>query len=528
MDARSEALPVVSGRSMPAGEWQEAPPIAFLLIALLATALIFRFGHGPVTLHDSLAVYWVWADQFTAELAKGNLYPRWLPASNAGLGSPVFYYYPPLAYYVCGFFGLAGLTTYASLIATFWVAFAGSGMACWAWLRGQSQHPLLGAAFFMAAPYHLFNYVDRGALAESLATALIPVLAIGLRRIAGGRGGLVMTAMTYGAMIGTHLPLALLAGVFLVAPYALVHRHRFPQFATAILLGTAAAAISLVPSLALNSYHDVGQLYRSPNLRTGYWSLLSGHWSDPTFAMIFAIVGATVAASLVAGARRDRWSLQAIVVAFLVTGLVPLVWSLPLLEKVQFPYRALSIAEFGLATALARSPAILRASAIPLIASAAILPGFYNVPKDLGRLRSMHPDVYEYLPKGVLRPNQTTAMLSDVLATRIPAPRIHGMVVESRFYFPAWSCGTVEPRTQLLMHEAGCNPHITSTTAEKFGAAVSLLAALALSMLASGRRFARLSKPSVRLRDALLGQAHHPEGEPAIEHCASDCARGAS
>ena len=112
----------------------------------------------------------MWADQFTAELGRGNLYPRWLAASDAGLGTPVFYYYPPLAFHLAAMFGLIGLSTYASL-AAFGSGFALSGIACWHWLRGRTNHPLIASMFFMAAPYHLLNYTDRGALAESVATA---------------------------------------------------------------------------------------------------------------------------------------------------------------------------------------------------------------------------------------------------------------------------------------------------------------------------------------------------------------------
>src|SRR6476646_8041604 len=207
------------GRRKVRGPWQESPALAYSLLAILALGLVLRGPLGPTALNGDLTIYWVWADQFAGQLAHGNLYPRWLPASDAHLGTPVFYFYPPIAFYLTAAFQLAGLSNYARLTAAFGVAFAGSGIACWHWLRGRSFHPLFGAAFFMAAPYHLFNYTDRAALAESVAIAIIPLIAIGLRRIAEGRRGIVFTAIAYGAMIGTHLPMALLGSVFLIAPY---------------------------------------------------------------------------------------------------------------------------------------------------------------------------------------------------------------------------------------------------------------------------------------------------------------------
>lgn len=485
VEARSVApRPLSSGRS-----WQHRPIIAIPFLILIALALIFRCGFGPAVLHDSLSIYWVWADQFTAELARGHAYPRWLPDSYAGLGAPVFYYYPPLAFYLTGAFGLLGFSTYASLIAAFGSSFAASGIGCWYWLRQRSAQPLLGAVLFMAAPYHLFDYVDRGALAESVAIALIPVMAIGLRRIAEDRSGLVLAAVSYAALIATHLPLALLTSVFLIAPYAIWHRRRMARFTVAIALGIGSAAIYLLPALALEPYHDGAQLYRAPAFRTAFWSIFSGNWSDPTYAMIFLIMAALVAsAAIIVVRQRDRWAAFAIAVMAIVAGFVPFFWSLPMLGQVQFPYRALPIAEFALVTAWARLPLdrrfALHIGALPLLVSAIILPGFYTSARDLDRLKHLHPDTYEYLPRGVLAPNETKASLREVLASRVPAPRVEGKVVEERFYFPAWSCGTAESRTQLLVHDPSCRPQLIMTPSEKVGAALSVLSILILMLLA--------------------------------------------
>src|SRR4029079_11754644 len=77
--------------------WQERAEIAYSLLILLGILLVVQANFGPPLLHDSFEIDWVWADQFTAELARGNLYPRWLPLSNAGLGSPGLSFFPPLA-----------------------------------------------------------------------------------------------------------------------------------------------------------------------------------------------------------------------------------------------------------------------------------------------------------------------------------------------------------------------------------------------------------------------------------------------
>jgi hypothetical protein len=488
--------------------WQESAAFAYPLLLLVAVFVAVAANLGHPLLHDSFPIDWVWADQFTAELAAGNLYPRWLPLSYAGLGSPVFYYYPPLSFHVVGLFGLLGLSTYASLIAGFGAAFAASGIACWHWLKGRSENPLLASVIFVLAPYHLLDFTVRGALAETWATALIPLIAIGLRRIGERRGGVLLTACAYGAIIGTHLPLALLVSLFLIAPYALVHGRRLAAFAAAVAGGIGLAAIYLIPALALEPYHDVAKLYRSENLRTAYWSLFSGNWRDGVYLAVFVIIGSLALALRPALTKRDGWGLYAAAILIAVSGIVPFLWSLPLIEKVQFPFRALPLAELGLVTALARLPRATVVSTgmllLPLSLLILVVPGFQIEGDDLAAMQARHPDVYEYLPRGVIPPGQTTAHLDDVLATRIPPPSVPGMVVEKTFYFPAWSCGEPEPRTQLLMHEPGCTPHLRATLPERGGAGISLATALLLLFVAG---FSGRATSGVRARIAAAGRS---------------------
>src|SRR5438270_272462 len=72
--------------------------LAFSLLLLAAMLLSVPAALGPVRLNDSFWIDLVWLEQFARELGHGVIYPRWLPLSHDGLGSPVFYYYPPFAF----------------------------------------------------------------------------------------------------------------------------------------------------------------------------------------------------------------------------------------------------------------------------------------------------------------------------------------------------------------------------------------------------------------------------------------------
>ena len=472
----------------------------YTMFSAVAALLILPAALGPTMLYDSFFISWVWADQFTAEIASGNLYPRWLPLSNAGLGAPIFYYYPPIAFYLTALFGLLGISTYGSLIAAFGASYALSGITAWHWLKHQTAgrvRPIVGALMFMAAPYHLWDFTRRGALAETVAIALIPLVAIGLRRVAEGRG-LTVAALAYAGIICTHLPLALLASVFLVLPYALRHWGKLPHFALACGLGVGIAAIYLLPALALEKHREIEMLYRSEFLRPEFWSIWNAPLENGFVATLFLLMAALAAIALILiFTQRDKWALLALGVLVISAGVIPAFWSLPLLGKVQFPYRALPIAEFALVTAIARAG--LRPSLIVGLVPVAFLSGTFlfppksGAPFTLAELQGEHPDVREYLPPGLLALNDPT-MPREMAERLLPPPRVPGKVVEPHFYFPAWSCGEMHPETKLLIHDPSCSPRIVLTPAEKIGALITLLCLICVAWFALRGTCLRLTR----------------------------------
>lgn len=453
------------------------------VIMLVIAALMMPVLLGPLLNHDSFWIDYVWAKQFTALLREGVLYPRWLPWSHDGLGSPVFYYYPPLGFYLTAAFEIAGLSTYGSILAAFALGFAVSGLGTYYWLRG-TPNALIGAIFFTLAPYHSFNFAMRGALAESVAVALLPLLAIGLGRIAGGRHW-GAAAIAYAAIIMSHLPLALLVSLFFIAPYALRHRQHLAGFAKCCAAGIGLAAIYLVPALGLSEFRDSGPLWGNPYLRPGFWSIFAANWDSHYVGYIHVtILALAVPATVFAVGSRDRWAIYALAILAIALGLVPFVWSLPLLRDVQFPYRILPLAELAIAAAIASSdmkPAIRVGSlAVPLLWSAVLASTPHEPGPDRLAVEQHHLDVTEYVPPGALQPDDTAPWLASPREGRVPAPEVPGWSVQPTFYFPAWSCAVPEPKTKLLMHRPDCRPQLRMTPQEKIGAAISLAALLAL------------------------------------------------
>lgn len=475
--------------------------VPYLAIAALTGVLMIPALLSPPMLHQSFWIDWVWADQFTAELGRGVIYPRWLPLAHGGLGSPVFYFYPPLSFFLAGGFGLAGLSTYASILAAFAAAIAASGFAMYHWLKGWTGYPFAGALFFMAAPYHVLDFYGRGALAESVGIAILPLIALGLKR-AHERRDYVLPSLAFAGLIFSHLPLAVLAIVFLIVPHALfLARRDWKQFLRLLLpfpIGAAIAGIYLVPALMLDRHRAAEHLWTLPYLRTDYWNVFTFDWSaleifgGLVFATMFAIA---VAGLIIFAWARSAWAAWAVVVCLVAAGFLAGFWSLPIIEKVQFSYRALSLAEFALATALALVPrraiGIALLSLIPalLISALATQPSIHPGTAPMKLLASRHPDVLEYAPPGATQPGWTTAW-NFVVADHLPQPRTD-MTVERTFYFPSWEVKCAgrqvetfrNPDTGLLSYRGDrCERRLMATREERIGQALSLLGLLVLAL----------------------------------------------
>ena len=495
------------------GRW----PVVLLVLAGCAFLVLAPGLFGRTRLNDSFWIDWVWLDQFARELQSGTLYPRWLPLSHGGLGSPVFYYYPPLAFYLGSVFAIAGMQTYPAILATFCTASLISGIGLYLWLKGASRRPLVGAALFVVAPYHAADFYMRGAVAEHVAIAALPFVMLGLRWVAGGRrGGVALTGVSYAALILSHLPLALLSSVFLIGPYALWKGRRarasLLHASAGLAIGLAIGCVYLVPALGLDHYRDAAMLWQKAEFQPANWSL----WNPEVRSKGYlAILGICASLALPAGSlalrERSAWAIYALVCMLLALGLVPFVWSLPVLKSVQFPFRIMPLAEFGVATAIAQaawSTRRLGEMCLPLLVATAVV-AFAKSPPDpvsIAQLRSLYPDVPENLPPGRRPYSWPSIWALDVAsAHRTPVPDGR-FTTEPVFFFPAWrvTCGNVpaegfpEPGTQLLRHPgSNCSRRLVRTQTEAVGAIIGLIGFFALLISLAWRPIRGLSGRSL-------------------------------
>lgn len=471
------------------------------LIALLVSLPSLIFGPGAT--HSHLYNY-VWTSQFGAAMQAGDLYPRWLPDSFEGLGSPTFYFYPPIAYWVSGALDAIGLPTYQAVHIAGLLFLLASGVAMHGWLaeRGGAR-PMAGAVLYMLAPYHIFDLLVRGALAEHAAYALLPLVALGIDRLPQRRG-VILLALSYGGLLLTHLPTAELAGLFLIAP--MIARRALADWrvpvagALAGLVAFALAAFFLLPALTLQQHISTDMLW-TRHYRATDWSI----WTREV--ELFPCMA--LALILLAWPARGFWTAITVFTALASVRLIPFLWEIDLLNQVQFPWRALVIAEFAAVTAIAgRWPGrinwMLGGAMLlpPLCFTAVTVAGNLYKGVDLPRIARHMPDAPEYLPAGFdARRVDAFDRWADLSPWR-GLPRTDRIIVErpgpvtlGRAAFPIWRVtrdGAATPTTGPLLHfqAAPGEYRIERVTLwqERLGWAISALAAMALALIALRQR----------------------------------------
>jgi len=330
-----------------------------ILVGLILTLPAIVYGLPDIT-SDS-ASHALWYTHFSEQLWRGELYPRWLLSMNEGLGSPVFFYYPPLAYYLTSILhplftndqgGWHQLGVSASL------ALVASGFCAYLWLKRitNQNSALVAAILYMAMPYHLgFDLYSRGAFAEYWGYVWMPLVlyfANGITRI--HKLAFVGLAVSYALLIMTHLPTTLIFSAIPVfyAFFMADRRNRVKVLGLtlcAMILGAGLAAIYLLPAMTTQDFvfiraarPNYEEYFLFSNLRLWGDSTASLSWlalNTLGLACCAFIISRSSASSLV---KKESafWLIAVVVYVFMMTPLSKPVWqTISVLQAIQFPFR---------------------------------------------------------------------------------------------------------------------------------------------------------------------------------------------
>jgi len=356
-------------------------PLAALIACLPRVVRGISCGHDfDFHLDSWLEVQRAWS--------QGVLYPHWAQSPDWGAGEPRFIFYPPISWILGALLGSSRHWRWVPLAFT-WICLACTGLSTRALARRflPGNTATLAGVIATSALYALFTAYERSAFSELAAAALIPLLLLyaldpGSSPLVRGPQLTVRCSLTLAAIWLTNAPAGVMASYLLAytaVAAALILRSWKPiiRAAVAAPLALGLAAFYLIPAeweqrwIAISQVIDVGMRI------TDSW--LFAHHPGPdmelhdhvlrtaSMILVFTVSSAVIAflISLRKGvlpkATRSWWMPLALLIPILLLIQFPvsaLLWKLPKLEFLQFPWRWLIVLDVPFA--------IFVAAAIPL------------------------------------------------------------------------------------------------------------------------------------------------------------------
>ncbi|MEW5987543.1 MAG: 6-pyruvoyl-tetrahydropterin synthase-related protein [Chloroflexota bacterium] len=148
-------------------------PYLLLGLASLVAAPVFTRG---LPCSDDTLPHLYRAVQFDLLVGQGAPFLQWGPDLMRGYGYPIFAFYAPLSYWLVELLHLLGLDFAPALQVAFFIALplAATGAYHLAGRYLATAGAFVAGLAYLFAPYLLYDAVQRGALPETLALALLP------------------------------------------------------------------------------------------------------------------------------------------------------------------------------------------------------------------------------------------------------------------------------------------------------------------------------------------------------------------
>jgi hypothetical protein len=250
-------------------EWKSGPPSmrlsGGLVLVVSFIGILFGLLNYPVIGHDAY-VHLNWLDQFPRLFDQGILYPRWLPDSFGGFGSPTFYFYAPLVYWIAGFLYFIGVHSPSFLYqAVQLIASFASVFTAYILLRqtgGSRLRSLLGALVYSFLTYRFCDVYVRDALTEHAALAFLPII---FMRFTDRLRSIAIFSLGWTGLFLTNLPIAYIGIISVII--IIISRRSWKDISLQVIslvIAIAASAVYLFPAFALRGLVHQRHLFDLP------------------------------------------------------------------------------------------------------------------------------------------------------------------------------------------------------------------------------------------------------------------------
>ncbi len=317
------------------------------------------FFLGTPSGHDVEFHLYSWLEVLS-QWKQGIVYPRWAALANFAYGEPRFIFYPPASWALGAALSAIFPWTLAASIYI-WLALLAAGVSMFLLARQwlDRRDATFAAVLYAVNPYHLVIVYWRSALAELLASCLLPLLLLLLLRAdEKGRGITVYLALLLASSWLVNAPAAVMIHYSLVLLMLVVAwQRRSPRVllvgTVAVVLGAALAAVYLLPAVYEQKWVTIAQAVSAGSRPRD--SFLFIHTTDADHDAFNHLISwialgeilLTVFAAWTARSwrRRNRTLWYSLVAwagacSLLMLSITNVLWRiLPKLEYMQFPWR---------------------------------------------------------------------------------------------------------------------------------------------------------------------------------------------
>jgi hypothetical protein len=333
------------------------PVLVILLTSFVVVAPMMFLGNASG--HDFEFHMNSWME-VASQWKQGIIYPRWAALAHYGYGEARFLFYPPGSWMLGALLGTILPWTWVAG-AYVWLVLTGAGTSMYLLTRRwlSPGDALFASALYAANPYHLVVVYWRSALAELLASTLLPLLLLLVLRAERDKWKVVVPlSLLIAAAWLTNAPSAVMVNyslALLAVTYAIVKRApRVLLYAgAAVALGACLAGYYLVPAAYEEQWVNIAQVL-APGVRPQD-NFLFTNTSDADhnrFNLLVSAVAAAELSAVLAGIwltkkRRNAipalwWSVVAwgVTASLLLFSFTSSIWlHLPKLRFVQLPWR---------------------------------------------------------------------------------------------------------------------------------------------------------------------------------------------
>jgi hypothetical protein len=269
-EVRPDATAYGSDRSLYSSKhWAIAFVIGVSFVAVVPVLLWGIPSNLDLTNHFRFAL------PFYDAIASGNLYPGWLAESNGGYGDPSFRFYPPALYYLLAAarFVIGNWYGATLLVVVVLSIVSGLGMYFWAKSTLPSVTASWAALLYALAPYHLNQLYQATLLAEWAGSAVLPFVFGFVDRVCerGKARDVAGLGATYGLLLFTHLPLAVI-GSMALAVYAVARfrgadkARKLMKLSLGAVLGLSVSAVYWVTMVSEVRWIGANQIQRDASV----------------------------------------------------------------------------------------------------------------------------------------------------------------------------------------------------------------------------------------------------------------------